>query len=82
MNRGKDVAFMLQWSEDSQPSLGEGVSRTSDPAARLWSVDVTFPGNRVMRTTILAKNNSQALKFSKNRYPQAINFQVHGKART
>jgi len=77
----KEILSAIEWAkEETLPVLGEGISRTSERGARLWSVDVMFPGNRVMRTTILAKNNSQALKFSKNRYPNATHFKFNGRA--
>jgi len=68
-----------QAKEEALPLLGEGISRTSEHGAKFWSVDVMFPGNRVMRTTILAKNKSQALQFSKNRYPNATHFKSNGR---
>lgn len=69
--RGKDCAFVLTWSDDNQPNLGDGVSRTSDPRSSLWEVHVWFGGGRPMKESIRAINNKQALKFAKNRYPSA-----------
>lgn len=81
MNRGKDIAFALQWAdEDGMPNLGEGISRTQDRKARLWSVSVSYSHNRVMHTTVLAISAKEAKKFSLNRHPQATEITVNGKA--
>lgn len=82
MNRGKDVLFTLQWNEDDvhRPNLGEGISRTSDRRAVLWDVCVVING-RPMTTTIRAVTKGQALKFSKNRYPNATSITSTGKHR-
>lgn len=81
MRRGKDVKFVLNWDEDViKPNLGDGVSRTKDPSAVLWSVDVAYPKGPGMHTTVLAKTKAEARKFTRNRYPTATEITVHGKA--
>lgn len=75
----KKASFMLQWQDDDQPNLGEGISRTSSSSAALWSVDVVI-GGKTMKTTIRALNKTQAIKFTNNRYPNNTKVIVHGKA--
>jgi hypothetical protein len=72
---------MLTWDDDpARPNLGEGISRTSSPAAALWSVDVGFDKGPGMRTTVRAKSKGEAKKFTRNRYPTATIITVNGKA--
>lgn len=79
MNRGKDCNYMLHWAEDHRPVVGEGLSRTSDPRAPLWVVDVEFDKTPRMRTTIKASNKREARKFALNRHPDAKTITIHGK---
>lgn len=72
--------YMLTWQDETQPVFGEGLSRTSNPAAKLWQVSVRFAAGPPMKTTVLALNKSEALKFSKNRHPNATKITVLGKA--
>ena len=49
---------------------GEGITRTSDPKAKLWPVTITFNnGARPLRTTIRATGPLQAEQFAKARHP-------------
>jgi hypothetical protein len=80
MFKKPERSYMLGWSDDSRPNLGEGISRTSKTTAPLWRVDVADKGHQVMRTTIRAANKAEALKFSQNRYPSATTITVIGKA--
>lgn len=73
--------YALQWQDDDRPTLGEGLSRTNDPSAVLWSVDVGYANGPGMRTTVRARNKSEARKFTQNRYPTATTITIHGKAR-
>jgi hypothetical protein len=73
-------SYMLGWSDDSNPNLGEGISRTNKATAPLWRVDVTDKGHQVMKTTIRAANKAEALKFSQNRYPSATKITFIGRA--
>lgn len=80
MKRGKDVMFAFHWNdEEGKPNLGEGISRTSDAAAVLWSVDVGYAKGPGMKTTVRAKNKSEARKFTQNRYPTATTITVNGR---
>ena len=72
--------YVLLWREDDQPIVGEGLSRTSSKAARLWRVDVGFAQGPAMRTTIRAMSKSEAIKFTKNRHPTASTINVLGRA--
>jgi hypothetical protein len=51
---------------------GEGITRTSDPAAGLWPCTVTFTtGSRPLVTTIRALSANQAEEFARARHPYA-----------
>lgn len=80
MSNKREHSFVLSWDDEVKPALGEGLSRTSKSNAVLWRVDVVNPGNRPMFTTVRATSKSEALKFSKNRYPTATSITVIGKA--
>jgi hypothetical protein len=55
---------------DEPTHTGEGITRTTDPAARLWPVTVTFvTGARPLHTTIRAVSANQAADFARNRHP-------------
>ena len=57
---------------DEPTHVGEGITRTSDPKARLWPVTVTFTtGSRPMKTTIRAVSAGQAEQFARARHPYA-----------
>jgi hypothetical protein len=62
--------------EDDLPT-GEGMTRTSDPKARLWPVVITFSsGARPMKTTIRATGPTQAEQFARNRHPYVRSVSV------
>ena len=61
--------FILHWRDDSGAIIGEGLSRTSNPNARLYEIVVTFSGMRPMRERIRATSRAEAAKFAANRYP-------------
>lgn len=55
---------------DEPTNAGEGITRTSDPKARLWPVTVTFTtGARPLRSTIRATGPLQAEQFARARHP-------------
>ena len=57
---------------DEPTHTGEGITRTTDPAARLWPVTVTFTtGARPLKTTIRAISAGQAEQFARARHPYA-----------
>lgn len=58
--------------EEEQPTqTGEGITYTTEPKARLWAVEVGFPGRQPMRCTIRATSQRQALQFAAARHPGA-----------
>ena len=58
------------------PNLGEGISRTSAKASRLYRLKVIFRGAMPMLETIRATNGKEARKFAKNRYPDATEIEL------
>lgn len=79
MSLPKD-SFVLHWHDTERPVVGEGLSRTSNKAARLWRVDVKFTQGPAMKTTIKATSKTEAIKFTKNRHPTASTITVLGRA--
>lgn len=66
------MSTRYQLPADEPTHLGEGITRTSDPKARLWPVTVTFAtGARPMRQTIRALSAGQAEQFARARHPNA-----------
>jgi len=61
--------FLLHMRDDSGAIIGEGLSRTSNPNAKLYEIVVTFSGMRPMRERIRATSKAEAVKFAANRYP-------------
>lgn len=72
-------SFLLHWQDDDRPIVGEGLSRTSSKAARLWQVTVQFQAGSPMKTTVRATSKAEALRFSQNRHPTATTITVIGK---
>lgn len=71
------MATTYQAHTDEPTHTGEGITRTSDPKARLWPVTVTFTtGARPLRTTIRALSAGQAEQFARNRHPYARSVAV------
>lgn len=70
--------YLLPWREEDNRLLGEGVSRTSNPKSRLYSVEVQLTHQRPMHTTVRATSASQAEQFTKNRHPNATTITVRG----
>ena len=65
------MAFRHPMPSDEPSHVGEGITRTSDPKAKLWPVTVTFPGTRPLLTTIRALSAGQAEEFARARHPSA-----------
>lgn len=80
MFKGKQN-YVLTWQEDEQPTLGEGLSRTSK-AVPLYEVAITFTGRSSMKEWIRAANKREALKFCTNKYPKALDIHVIGRSTT
>jgi len=60
----------LQWEEDREIQLGEGVSRTSSEKAKLYELRIWLPGQGPMRDLVRAESLKQAIEFAENRYPK------------
>lgn len=56
---------------DEPQCTGEGITYTKERGARLWALEVPFPGRTPMRCTIRAKSQRQALQFAAARHPAA-----------
>jgi hypothetical protein len=69
-------SYLMHWREDNGASIGEGLSRTSNPNAKLYEVVVTFSGMRPMREQLRATSSAEAAKFAANRYPTHTNITV------
>jgi len=71
---------MNQIYDEHNIPTGEGITRTSDPKAKLWEVTVTFEHSaRPLRTTIRALGPLQAEQFARNRHPHARTVAVGNK---
>lgn len=55
--------------DDEPGSAGEGITRTTDPRAKLFALEVKLPGRLPMRCTVKALNESQAIQFAVARHP-------------
>jgi hypothetical protein len=74
------MSTRYQAHTDEPTHGGEGITRTSDPRARLWPVTVAFTtGARPMRTTIRAISAGQAEQFARARHPYARSVAVGNK---
>jgi hypothetical protein len=62
--------------DDSCQSAGEGITRTSEPGARFWPVQIHWPGCRPMRCTIRATCKQQAYQFAERRHPDASSIEI------
>jgi hypothetical protein len=69
-------SYLIHWREDNGASIGEGLSRTSNPNAKLYEIVVTFSGMRPMREQLRATSSAEAAKFAANRYPTHTNITV------
>lgn len=68
--------YVMHWREEHGAVLGEGLSRTSDPRAKLFEVVVRYNGQQPMREWLKACSRKEALKFATNRYPRATQVTV------
>ena len=68
--------YVLLWQEQYGANLGEGISRTGDPKAKLYEIVVTFAGMRPMREWLRATSKEEAAMFAANRYPSSTNITV------
>lgn len=68
--------FAFAFDDDPCRHGGEGITRTSEPGARFWLVEVRWPGCRPMRCTIRATCKQQAYQFAERRHPNASSIEV------
>jgi hypothetical protein len=72
----------IRYSPPDEKDLptGEGITRTTDPKAKLWPVTITFStGCRPMKTTIKATGPKQAEQFARARHPYVRTVAVEPK---
>jgi len=67
---------MMLTSDEQLQSSGEGITRTTDPAARFWPVLVRFGHGSPMRATVKATSKAQALQFAARRHPHATHIEI------
>jgi hypothetical protein len=75
----KTMASFL-FDDDECLSAGEGITRTTNPKACLWSFEARLEQMRPLRGTIRATNKSEARRFAEARHPNAVKITIHGKA--
>lgn len=68
--------YLMLWREEHGANIGEGVSRTSDPSARLYEISVEFNGMKPMREWLRATSRIEAAKFAANRYPTSTKITI------
>lgn len=67
---GKPRNYVLPSLDATEPiAAGEGLTRTSAAAARLFDLLLHFKASRPMRCTIRAISWNQAEQFARNRHP-------------
>jgi hypothetical protein len=62
---------LIARAEDMSARFGEGISRTSDPTARLYPVEIPLLNAPTVRATIRATSTRQARTFAANNHPNA-----------
>jgi hypothetical protein len=68
--------YALPSQDSTEPqAVGEGLTRTSAPAARLFHMLLTFHDAKPMRCIIRALNWHQAEAFARNRHPTLASIQ-------
>ena len=69
-----DFSVQIPWREpdEATPQLGDGLSRPRpEEVVERVTVDVRFSGMRPMRWTVPAPSPAAALRYARNRWPQA-----------
>lgn len=62
--------YAMPWYDTTEPlAVGEGLTYTSKPGAKLFTMQLQFSNARPMRCSIRALNWRQAEAFAKNRHP-------------
>lgn len=72
------MAEPVPFAFDDNPcqSAGEGITRTNEPGAKFWPVEIRWPGRRPMRCTIRATSKQQAHQFAERRHPDASSIKI------
>ena len=72
------MAEPVPFAFDDNPcqSAGEGITRTTEPGAKFWPVEIRWPGRRPMRCTIRATCKQQAHQFAERRHPDASSIKI------
>ena len=60
------------YAPDESRACGEGVTRTSEPGASLYWVEVRAPHAAPIYSYVRATSPQQAVTFSRNRHPNAV----------
>ena len=64
------------FDDDPCRMAGEGITRTTEPGAKFWPVEIRWPGRRPMRCTIRATCKQQAHQFAERRHPDASSIKI------
>jgi hypothetical protein len=62
---------LIDRADDLSARFGEGISRTSDPSALLYPVEIPLINAPTVRATIRATSPKQARLFAANNHPNA-----------
>lgn len=61
------------WRDNDAPDLvGEGITRTSDPDAGFYWVEVIMRGAAPLASCVRARSPEQAVQFCQARHPNAV----------
>ena len=62
------------WRESYEQAdqCGEGITRTSDPDAKFWWVEVLMRGSPPLYSYVRATSGKQAVQFCQARHPNAV----------
>ena len=70
------MAKLPKFLDETRNPQGEGLTRTSHPAARLWDYRIRFDRSKPMTGKIPAISRSEAHRFLQNRHPNAVLVEV------
>lgn len=62
---------LIDQADDLSARFGEGISRTSDPTAKLYPVTIPLLNAPTVKATIRATSSKQARTFAANNHPNA-----------
>lgn len=68
----RQPSYALNWRDNGEPEVsGEGITRTSDPDAGFYWVEVVMRQSPPLYSYVRATSAEQAVAFSKARHPHA-----------